>query len=116
MLGEKIKELREARGITQEELAVAMSLSRPTITKYETGERTPDLITATRVAEFFGISLDHLVGHKPSVKEKLAYEIVAMFDRKGLTPDNIESSEFKRLLAVVNYILDTYVRDKRTIT
>jgi transcriptional regulator with XRE-family HTH domain len=108
MLGEKIKELREAHGLTQEELATALGLSRPTITKYERGDRVPDLIIATRMAEYFGVSLDYLVGRKPSIKEKIAYDIVAMFDRKGLTDADAESNGLKSLLKIVSYVFDVY--------
>jgi transcriptional regulator with XRE-family HTH domain len=108
MLGDNIKELRDAHGLTQEGLATFMGLSRPTITKYERNERVPDLIIATRMAEYFGVSLDYLCGKKPSVKEKVAHEIVAMFDRKGMTDNDVESNGFKALLKVVNYVLDIY--------
>lgn len=108
MLGEKIKVLRETHGITQEELADAIGLSRPTITKYERNERTPDLIITTRIAEYFGVSMDYLCDRKPSIKEKLAYEIVAMFDRKGLVQSDIESISFKSLLKLMYCMLDVY--------
>jgi transcriptional regulator with XRE-family HTH domain len=113
MLSEKIKELREAHGLTQEELATALGLSRPTITKYERNERVPDLIIATRMAEYFGVSLDYLVGRKPSIKEKIAYEIVAMFNRKGLTDADVESNGFKTLLKLLNCVTDVYCNSNR---
>jgi transcriptional regulator with XRE-family HTH domain len=108
MLGDKIKELREIHKITQEELANIMGLTRSTIYKYERNERYPDIGTITRMAEYFGVTIDYLCDRKPTAKEKLAYEIVAMFDRKGLAPNDFESIEFKKLFAVVNYVLDIY--------
>jgi putative transcriptional regulator len=110
MLGDRIKEIRDAHGLTQEDLATAIGVSRTTITKYERNERVPDLITLTKITEILGISLDYVCGRKPSVKEKAAHEIIAMFDKKGLSPNDIESNEFRRLLAVVNFVLDTYCR------
>jgi transcriptional regulator with XRE-family HTH domain len=113
MLGETIKELRDARDLTQERLAAIMGLSRPTITKYERNERIPDLIIATRMAEYFGVSLDYLCGRKPSAKEKLAYEIVTMFDRRGLIDCNIENNGFRKVLTVVSFALDTYFSSEK---
>jgi transcriptional regulator with XRE-family HTH domain len=113
MLGEKIKELREARSITQDELATVLGLSRPTITKYERDERVPDLIIANRMAEHFGVSLDYLVGRKPSIKEKIAYEIVAMFERNGLTDDDALSRGFKTLLRLLSCVIEVYSSSKQ---
>jgi transcriptional regulator with XRE-family HTH domain len=112
MFGDIIKNLRIDHGITQEELASIMDLSRPTITKYETNERVPDLDTITRLADYFGVSVDYLCGRKPNAKEKAAYEIITMFDRKGLTSSDISSNEYKKLFDVVNHVLEIYCNKK----
>lgn len=108
MFNEIMQELRYAQGLTQEDLAIAMGLSRSTITKYEREERIPDLVIATRMAEYFGVSLDYLCGRRPSAKEKAAYEIVAMFDQKGLTLKDIDSKAMRSMLKVVSCVLDEY--------
>lgn len=108
MLGARIKELRESRGLTQEELAIALGLSRPAVTKYERDERIPDLITAARIAEFFGVSMDYLCGRKLSEKEKLAYEIAAILNQKGV--NDINSEEFKKVMSVFSCILGVLKR------
>jgi transcriptional regulator with XRE-family HTH domain len=108
MLGDKIKELREIHKITQEGLANIMGLTRSTIYKYERNERYPDIGTITRMAEYFGVTIDYLCDRKPTAKEKLAYEIVAMFDRKGLALKDADSNTMKALLKVVSCVFDEY--------
>lgn len=60
-LGERIVSLRNARGISQADLAEAMEVSRQSVSKWETGASTPDLDKLVRLAEYFGVSLDQLV-------------------------------------------------------
>ncbi len=58
----KIKELRQKQNITQEKLARTLGLARSTIAMYETGASEPDLKTLNSIANFFGVSVDELLG------------------------------------------------------
>lgn len=57
-IGKKLKTLRKGRGLTQEDLALKMGLSRATISNYEVGRRSPHLSELRRFATFYGVSLD----------------------------------------------------------
>ena len=59
---ERLKELREIKGLNQQGLALKMSVSQSTISYYETGERTPDLDFLIQLADYFDVSIDYLVG------------------------------------------------------
>ncbi len=61
MFGKKLKALREGKNLSQEELGLALGLSRPTITKYERNERQPDLKTFMQIADYFSVSADYLL-------------------------------------------------------
>ncbi|MCI9147649.1 MAG: helix-turn-helix transcriptional regulator [Hungatella sp.] len=61
-LGEKIKQLRTERGITQTQLARKLNLSKSSISKYESGQKFPTLETLINMAAFFHTSLDELAG------------------------------------------------------
>lgn len=57
-LGKKLKALRKGRGLTQQQLAEKMDISRATISNYEVGRRSPHLSELRRFADFYGVSLD----------------------------------------------------------
>ena len=58
--GQNLKKLRKAAGITQDTLAKALLTSRTNITRWEQGERIPDMGMLHQIVEFFGISLQDL--------------------------------------------------------
>ena len=58
----RLKELREAKGLTQEELADLMGVVPRQYQRYERGEGAPKLAGWIFLADFYGVSLDYLVG------------------------------------------------------
>lgn len=81
MLSEKIKELRKKNGLTQEELAEKINVSRQAITKWESGEGTPDIDNLKNLAIFFHVSVDYLVDNKTekTLDLKGKFELAAIF-------------------------------------
>ena len=59
--GEAIREKRESLGLTQQDLAEKLFVSRQTVCRWENGSRCPDLIMAKRISMVLGISMDELV-------------------------------------------------------
>ena len=57
-----MKRLRIERGITQEQLASLLKVSRSTIGMYETGSREPDFETCEAIADIFNVDMDYLMG------------------------------------------------------
>ena len=60
-LGEKILSLRTARGMSQDDLAEKLEVSRQSVSKWETGQSTPALDKIIRLADLFGVNVDELV-------------------------------------------------------
>lgn len=58
----KIKKAREETGFTQREVAQEVNLPQSTIAKYETGKLEPSLETLGKLADFYGVSTDWLLG------------------------------------------------------
>lgn len=62
MDGERLAELRNSRDLSQEELGALLHLTQDTISNYERGKTKPDDETKKKIAEFFNVSLDYLLG------------------------------------------------------
>ena len=58
---EKLQELRKQRGLTQEELAQALYVSRTAISKWESGRGYPNIDSLKAIAKFFGVTIDELL-------------------------------------------------------
>ena len=73
-LGERIRDERKKRGLSQEEQADILNVSRQAITKWETDRGIPDIANLIRISEEFEISLDELIKGDNSVKRKIIYD------------------------------------------
>lgn len=60
-LNEKLQELRKSKGMTQEELAEALYVSRTAISKWESGRGTPSIESLKQISAFFSVSIDDLL-------------------------------------------------------
>lgn len=60
--GNRLKKLREEFNITQTELAKKFNISPPSISQYEKDVRSPDFNLLVKMADFFGVSTDYLLG------------------------------------------------------
>ena len=58
----RLKELRKKRKISQLKLALDLNMNQNTISRYETMEREADYKTLIKFADYFGVSLDYLLG------------------------------------------------------
>ena len=58
----RLKELRKRRGISQLKLAMDLSMNQNSISRYETGEREADYATLIKLADYFNVSIDYLLG------------------------------------------------------
>ena len=60
-LNSTIKKLRQDKGINQEQLAQQLHVTRQAVSNWETGKTQPDIETLTRIAEYFDVSVEHLI-------------------------------------------------------
>lgn len=86
MFSDKLKELRQARGITQKQLAEWSGLGRSQISNYENGLRTPDWETQEILADFFNVRLDYLMDRDtPNTRIPVLGKVIA-----GIPLDAVE--------------------------
>ena len=60
LIGKKLKELRLAENLTQDQLAKKLNINRVNYTRYETDKVRPDYETLIKIADFYDISLDEI--------------------------------------------------------
>lgn len=96
---ENLRTLRAESGVTQKQLADAVGVSQQSINKYENHNIEPDVETLIRIADFFHISVDHLIGHAmPSTELSVAEtRLLAQYRRLS-----------KKQRECVNLILQTF--------
>ena len=62
MLAERLVELRKKRDITQDDVAKVLDITRPAYTAYENNRRQPDYDTLNKIADYYNVSIDYLLG------------------------------------------------------
>ena len=85
-LGENLVRLRRKRGITQEELANFVGVTKASVSKWETRQSMPDILLLPRLAAFFDVTVDELIGYVPQLGkeqiQKIYYELAGEFARE----------------------------------
>ena len=63
-----LKKIRRTAGISQLKLALDLNMSQNTISRYETGEREPGINELIKIANYFNVSVDYLIGRTENPK------------------------------------------------
>ena len=99
-IGVKLYELRINRGETQEQVAESIGISYVSLSRYETGQRIPKLNIVKKLANYYGVSLDELLGDSTDVKvEIIPRTIEARIVSFGM--DQLPQDERDRIINVL---------------
>ena len=66
--GEQLRRAREAKGMTQQSLAEQLYVTRQSVSRWECGDRYPDLLTTKKISQILEVSLDDLLSGKEMTK------------------------------------------------
>lgn len=121
----QLKTLRQETGLSQQELANKIGISKSSINMYERGEREPGIETLKRMADFFNVDIDYLLG-KSQVKRKTvkiknySQKVIAKNIQNLRKEANMSKSQLADLLnvketVVANIESGKVVPDKDTI-
>ena len=66
--GEQLRKAREAKGMTQQSLAEQLYVTRQSVSRWECGDRYPDLLTTKKISQILEVSLDDLLSGKEMTK------------------------------------------------
>ena len=75
MFKDNLISLRRANGLSQDELAEKIGVTRQTLSKYETGESLPDIERCKQLADIFSVSMDDLVNYEKTDRENMGLEV-----------------------------------------
>ena len=71
-IGERLYDLRVSRELSQEEVAAAVGISRVALTRYENGQRMAKMNIVMKLAAFFDVSVDYLIGDEKIDVEEIS--------------------------------------------
>lgn len=106
-----LKQLRKDRRITQSELSEALKISPSTVGMWEQGRREPDYEMLKRIADYFNVSTDYLLGRDETVisLSNLQMTLLKMFDRL-----NIEGQDL--IMRIINSLEITHSKENHNLS
>ena len=108
VFGRRLKALRKAKKMTQEELAEKLTLHNSYIGLLERGERIPSLITLDKIAKYFGVKpADLIMEEKKSEKYNMKQKELLYIVRDG-SPEDVD-----KLYKVARIVIDDPKRSKK---
>ncbi|MBE5783959.1 MAG: helix-turn-helix transcriptional regulator [Clostridiales bacterium] len=104
----RLKMIRAAAGKTQAEVAAALGMSRVAYTNIENGKRDPGLEVWGKIADFFGVSLDYLLGREKMSNGQMKRLVMLM---KKL--ENVSDEEFEEYMQLLDFMQKRQQRKER---
>ncbi len=83
-ISERLKEARQKTGMTQDQVAEKILVSRVTVSHWENGKSLPDIVSLLSLSDLYGISLDELVKGDSKMTEKVKKDAKDANNNKGL--------------------------------
>ena len=96
IISKKIKTLRKARGLTQEQLAEKLGVQRATVSNYEIGRRSPHIKELEKIADVLGVSLEYFGVGGNEIHDLIA-RAKYVFENPEISP-NEKSDVYKKIM------------------
>ncbi|MDE6024968.1 MAG: helix-turn-helix domain-containing protein [Lachnospiraceae bacterium] len=103
-VADRIQNLRKIKGISQEQLAEAIGVSRQAVSKWESEQSTPDLEKIVLMSDFFDVTTDYLLKGIEPTNEIEHMTVGDVIDNKILTEAN-----GKRVKKILRYVLYVFI-------
>ncbi len=99
-IGERIAQLRKSRSMSQFQLAKTLNIATSTLGMYETNKRKPNMEMLEKLADFFGVSVDFLLGRpeKDDLKTADLADDNTIFTYKGQPLSDDDKEIIRRLM------------------
>lgn len=97
-----ITNLRKQKGMTQEQVATFVGVTKAAVSKWETGLSYPDISILPKLATYFNLSIDELLGYKPQMSKE---NIQALYNRLA---NDFTKKDFEEVFEEINEICKEY--------
>lgn len=112
-LKDRIKQLRLQNKLTQEQFGKIFGVKKSTISMYESGKSNPDDHLKLKMADYFSISMDYLMGRSDTRTSKTTNRN-NRYRSKTISLDGLPDNAVKQVEEYVEFIRDRYVKKKDT--
>ncbi|GCC52391.1 XRE family transcriptional regulator [Chryseotalea sanaruensis] len=107
-IGKIIKQIREEKGLTQQQLAELINMHRSNYSKVESGERDLSIDAIHKVAKYFGMTIDQLVNFDGTMPEEVTVEDKSIMEQVKLIQE-LEPEE----KSMVFKMIETFLTKKK---
>ncbi len=102
MFGDKLRELRKEKNIPQEELANLFGVNKSTISAWEVNKAQPSYETLIKLANYFGVTPNYLLGFDDNDLEKIEKLKIALKEAGLMIGDDLTLEEFEKALKIID--------------
>ena len=106
----RLKELREEKGLLQREVADILGVSRPAYNHWENGKIEIDFTNLKKLADFYNVTIDYIIGCEPTEQNMSVVNNALKFAQDvGLTDEKIKNltpQQLKKIKTLIDIVID----------
>lgn len=111
MFSTRLTQLRNERGLTRKEIAEKLNIDQTTYGKYELSKRQPDYQMLEKLASFFGVSIDYLLGRSHERNPDISYLNETLpSETRSLIEEVLELNEEQK--EIIRKLIKEFVKEK----
>lgn len=107
LLGDRLKELRKRKNLTQEEFGKLFGVAKNTVSYWEANTSKPDINLIKEIAKYFNVTTDYLLDFNNDDKANLEKLKTTLKEAGIMNGDDLTIEEFEKALKIVEMLKDT---------
>lgn len=101
LFGNRLKELRISKNLSQEDLGTILGVRKSSISNWETEKATPTFEVLTKIAEYFNVTTDYLLGFNQDDLDKIQKLKIACQEAGLMAGQDFTLEEFEKAMLIV---------------
>lgn len=107
LFGDRLKELRKNKNMTQEDVSSVCGVAKQTISNWESNITQPPFEIVTKLAQYFNVTTDYLLGFNQDDLDKIEKLKVTLKEAGLMVGDDLTIEEIEKALKIVEMLKDT---------